>query len=162
MDQELINNSSEVAWTLLSNAIGNYFGMGLNHQGQKYEGHCCLKREIPTKLIAVTSQAKGINGEVFHNEISWIGRDISGALTLYVNSNNHPGITPHVFDRVDEGQDGSRKVVFRFGKLSDKHTFREEVTFGIHTNYNIEHTYAWGLPGGSFETRSSARMKKIV
>lgn len=161
MEQDLVTDSSGLAWTLLTNAVGNYFGTGLNHEGQKYEAECRLNQEIPNKLMTVKSQAKGMQGEIFHDELSWIGRDIAGLLTLFVNSNNHPGITPHIFNRIEETQDGSKKVIFRFGNPADTRNFREEVTFSIHTNYNIEHIYAWGLPGGKFETRSGARMKKI-
>ncbi len=162
MQQEIVVEPSELAWTLLNNAIGNYFGTGSNHEGEKYEGQCHLVREIPTKLISVKSKAKGINGEVFHDELSWIGRDITGVLNLYVNSNNHAGITPHAFHRIEETREGGKKVVFRFGNPVDTKNFREEVSFAVHTNYNIEHSYAWGLPGGTFETRSSAVMKKII
>jgi hypothetical protein len=162
MKQNTAQSQSEQAWTLLNNAIGNYFGTGLNHDKLKYEANCHLKSEIPQKLISIAAQAKGMKGEIFHDEISWVGRDILGSLSLFVNSNNHPGITPHYFNRLEESKDGSKKIIFRYGDPDDKFSFREEVTFTIFRNYNIEHTYAWGLPGGTFETRSSAMMKKII
>ncbi len=155
-------SQSEKAWTLLYNAIGNYFGMGINRDKQKFEAHCLFAHEIPNKLISVKAQAKGMNGETYHDEISWIGRDNNGSLALYVNSNNHPGITPHYLNRIEETPNGPKKIVFSHGEMSDKLSFREEVTFAIFTNYNIEHTFAWGMPGGRFETRSSALMKKII
>lgn len=155
-------SESEQAWTLLSNAVGNYFGTGINHEKQEYESNCCLTMEVPQKLISIKAQAKGIKGQIFHEEVSWVGRDHLGSLALFIVSNNHKGITPHYFHRLEVDKNGSRKIIFRFGEPEDKINFREEITFAVHRNYNIEHIYAWGLPGGSFQTRSSATMKKII
>lgn len=162
MKNQATQSQSEQAWILLNNAFGNYFGTGINHEGQKYEANFHLKIEFPEKLISIKAEAKGIKGEIYHEEMSWVGRDILGSLSLFVVSNNHKGITAHYFNRLEETKDGPKKVIFRFGDPEDKLNFREEVTFAIHKNYNIEHIYAWGLPGGSFETRSSALMKKII
>src|SRR4051812_2574865 len=101
-------SQSEMAWTLLKNAIGNYYGTGTSHGGQQYETFCHLISEIPNKLILVKTQSKNTKGEIFHDELSWIGRDILGSLSLYVNSNNHAGITPHYFNRLEESKDGNR------------------------------------------------------
>jgi hypothetical protein len=155
-------SESEQAWSLLTHTIGNYFGTGVNHEGQKYEAHCHITFEIPSKLISFKMQALGMKGEIYHDEVSWIGRDITGSLCLFVNSNNHKGLTVHYFSRVEEAKDGAKKAVFRFGDLQDRMSFREEISFSIYTNYNIEHSYAWGLPGGNFEPRSAATMKKII
>ncbi len=154
-------SQSEKAWTLLCHALGNYFGTGINHEKVKFEAQCSITQEIPDKLLGIKIKAKGMNGEIFHDEISWIGRDHAGSLSLFVNSNNHKGITPHYLNRVEEVSGAPKKVVFRHGEPEDKLNFREEVTFSIHTNYNIEHTYAWGMPGGRFETRSNSVLKKI-
>ena len=154
-------SQSEKAWTLLNYAVGNYFGTGINYEKQKFEAHCMISIEIPEKLLGVKFQAKGMKGEIYHDEISWIGRDVTGSLILYVNSTNHKGITPHYLNRIEESARSPRKIVFRYGEPEDKLSFREEITFAVHTNYNIEHSYAWGLPGGRFETRSTSILKKI-
>jgi hypothetical protein len=155
-------SESEQAWALLTNCVGNYFGTGVNHEKQKYEASCRLTMEFPQKLISIRAEAKGMKGEVFHEEVSWLGRDHLGSLTLYVVSNNHKGITAHYFHRLEALKDGPKKVIFRFGEPEDKLNFREEITFAIHRNYNIEHIYAWGMPGGAFQTRSGSIMKKII
>lgn len=154
-------SESEQSWMLLCNCVGNYFGTGVNHHKQKYESKCHLKIEVPDKAICFRTEAKGMKGEILHQEASWIGRDHLGSLTLYVASNNHRGITPHYFHRLEDAKDGSKKIVFRFGDPEDKLNFREEITFVVHRNYNIEHTYAWGMPGGTFQIRSGSILKKI-
>ena len=153
-------DSSQMAWDLLIKAVGSYAGVGINHEGEKYQGFCILNPVMPQKLISVRSEAKGSSGEIFHEEVSWIGRDLSGTLTLFVTSNNHPGITPHVFHRLEESSDGARKVVFRFGHPDESQSFREEVTFAIEADGGLQHQYSWGLPGGEFRTRSSSSMQK--
>lgn len=160
--QPVPQSQSEQAWILLSNAVGNYFGTGVNDHKHTYEARCHITMEFPQKLIMVKASAEGIKGDIFHNEVSWIGRDHLGSLSLYVVSHNNKGITPHYFHRLEEAKDSPKKIVFRFNDPTDKLVFREEVTFAIHTNYNIEHSYAWGLPGGAFKPRLAALMKKII
>jgi len=153
-------DSSILAWELLTKAAGSYAGEGVNHEGENFSGFCILNPVLPQKLISVRSEAKGTTGVVYHEEVSWIGRDLSGALTLFVSSNNHPGITPHQFHRLEETQEGSRKIIFRFGDPAEVQSFREEVTFAIEADGSLCHQYSWGLPGGEFRERSGSKMCK--
>ncbi len=153
-------DSASMAWDLLVQATGSYSGSGVNHEGQSFSGYCILNSVMPQKLISVRSEAKGQKGEIFHEEVSWIGRDLAGNLTLFVTSTNHPGITPHVFNRLEESQEGIKRIVFRFGNLDDVNSFREEVTFAIESDGSLQHQYAWGLPGGEFRPRSGSKMLK--
>jgi hypothetical protein len=153
-------DSASLAWELLVKATGSYAGSGINHEGENYSGFCILNSVMPKKLISVRSEAKGQKGEVFHEEVSWIGRDLAGTLTLFVTSNNHPGITPHVFNRLEESQEGLKRIIFRFGNLDDVNSFREEVTFAIAADGSLQHQYAWGMPGGEFRPRSGSKMQK--
>jgi hypothetical protein len=132
----------------------------VNHEGESFLGFCILNSVLPQKLISVRSEAKSATGVVYHEEVSWIGRDLGGALTLFVASNNHPGITPHFFHRLEETPEGSKKIIFRFGDPAEMQSFREEVTFAIEADGSLRHQYSWGLPGGEFRERSGSRMRK--
>ncbi len=152
-------SDAELAWGLLAESVGDYQGRGLNHEKQNFTGKLNLKFEFENKVLLLTSSATGDSGETYHAEKSWVGFDITGSLYLYVCSNNHPAITPHLFNRVEKTSDGVQKIVFRFGDLNDKNSFREEVNINIGKGV-IEHFYSWGLPGGDFEPRSGSKMMK--
>ncbi|MGZ3692650.1 MAG: hypothetical protein ACXWQO_00150 [Bdellovibrionota bacterium] len=150
---------SKKAWSLLSEAIGTYRGSGINHEGQNFTGTLKLETAYPGKLLGLRSNAIGSSGEVFHDEVSWIGKDLMGALTLYVTSNNHPGVTAHVFDRLNENSE-AKEIIFRFGDPQNRNSFREEITFSLFSDGSLAHHYAWGMPGGDFAPRSGSRMQR--
>lgn len=152
--------NAKMAYDLLSGATGSFAGRGVNHEGQPFLGELTLETCVAEKVIAVHSSATGDNGDVYHSEVSWIGFDITGSLMLYVASSNHPGITPHAFNRIEETA-GEKRVVFRFGDPADRAAFREEVTFALSNDGAISHHYAWGLPHGEFEPRSGSKMARL-
>lgn len=152
--------NAKLAWGLLTERTGKFQGKGVNHEKQDFTGNLLLETAVPGKMLCVRSSATGNTGEVFHDEVSWIGFDISGELVYHVSSNNHPAVVPHKFDRLEE-KDDARHVVFRFGNPDDRQSFREEITFSFFQDGSVAHHYAWGLPGGNFEPRSGSRMNKL-
>lgn len=152
-------SDAKLAWNLLTESVGDYQGRGVNHEKQNFTGKLNLKFEFQNKLLLLTSTATGDQGEIYHSEKSWIGFDMMGSLYLYVCSNNHPGIAPHLFNRIEKTDEDIQKIVFRLGDLNNKNSFREEVNINIKKDF-IEHFYSWGLPGGEFEPRSGSRMMK--
>lgn len=153
-------SEAKLAWKLLLEAVGEYSGKGVNHEKQDFNSKLSLKVGTPDKLLLLSSIATGQSEEVFHTENSFIGFDITGSLFLYVVSNNHPAITPHKFDRIENTKDGEKKIVFRFGDLLDRNSFREEINFNIFDDGSLEHFYSWGMPNGDFEPRSGSKMRK--
>lgn len=149
--------NSGLAWDLLVRSCGKYEGRGVNHEGQDFTGSFQLGVEIPGKMLSLSFMAMGDSGESFHEEHTFIGRDLSGALQMWVASNNHPAIAAHAFHRIDENG-GSRSVIFRFGDPETCMSFREEITVTLHEDASLTHHYAWGMPGGDFAPRSGARM----
>lgn len=154
-------DQSKEAFGLLSEATGKYEGSGMNHEGQDFKGSFQMRSAFPGKLISLESSAVGSSGEVYHEEVSWIGPDMAGTLMLYVSSNNHPGVTPHAFDRLEE-KDGAKHIVFRFGDVSNVQSFREEIAISIFSDGQLSHFYAWGLTGGEFKTRSGSKMRRVI
>jgi hypothetical protein len=154
-------NDQQAAWALLTESIGSYKGQGINHENQNYTGNLKLEFAFEKKVLLLISSATGIKGEVFHHEHSWIGNDIAGVLTLYVNSNNNPGVTPHLFNRIEQGPEGQNTIVFKFGDIENRNSFTEEISISVFKDKNIEHSYSWGLPSGDFQKRSGSRMEKL-
>jgi hypothetical protein len=153
-------SDAKTAWKLLIESTGEYSGRGINHEKQNFNYHLTLKFGFPEKSLSLQSSATGDSGEVFHTENSLIGFDITGSLILYVASNNHPAITPHIFNRIEDGPNGEKKLVFKFGDIEDHNSFREEINFNIFRDGSIEHIYSWGLPGGDFQPRSGSKMSR--
>jgi hypothetical protein len=151
---------ADLCWNLLRENCGNFQGNGRNHEGQDYDQNFVMVAKLSDKVLAISSIALGAKGEIFHQEESWIAKDMTGALTLWVNSNNHPGTTAHLFDRIEEGKD-FKAVVFRFGDIENSNSFREEIHFVIFNDGSLRHSYSWGLPGGKFEARSGAQLQKL-
>ena len=156
-----MDHHSARAWKLLSESVGTYSGRGINHEGEEYVSRLQLKLELPEKLISLQSQARGGDDRLFHGEVSWIGRDLDGELTLYVDSTNHPGVTPHAFEKLEESVN-EKKIQFGFGEPTDKKSFREKITLSIFSDGSIEHAYAWAMPGEDIQPRSASRMQPEV
>lgn len=151
-------SQAESAWKILNELAGAYHGKGTNHEGQPFSGELALTRNVPGKVLGLEYIAEG-GGKVFHEETSWIGFEPSGALMLYVVSNNHPCVTPHIFDRLEQ-HGGASHIVFRSGEIEDRSSFREEITFSAYADHSLGHQYAWGMPGGDFAPRSGLRLTR--
>ncbi len=151
---------SKKAWGLLTESCGIYAGQGVNHENQSYDSELVLKVALEDKLLLLISEARGLHGEMFHTEVTTIGYDITGKLTMFVSSNNHPGVTPHFFDRIEIGPLGEKRLVFRFGDITDRNSFREEIYINIYPSGELEQSYSWGMAGGELQARSGAKMQK--
>lgn len=152
-------DSSHTAWGLLLQSLGTYEGRGQNHERENFRAEVAISTKLPDKVLALQSTATGDHGEIFHQEMSWIGRNAEGRLQLFVVSNNHPTVTIHDFDRLETTAE-THNVVFRLGDLADRGTFREEITLCLFADGHLAYQYSWGLPGGDFKPRSGAKLKK--
>ena len=52
-------------------------------------------------------------------------------------------------------------LVFRYGDLEKRSTFREEVRIDLFEGGDLGYRYAWGMPEGEFRDRSRVRMRRI-
>lgn len=136
---------------------GSYFGSGVNHENQKFEGSIQLTPIAGGKGAQLSFKATGLDGKIYHEETSLLGPGFDEKPCLFVLSNNHPAVTPHVLKSEAQTSEGSL-YVFGFGKISDPNSFREEITLQIFQDGSVSYTYAWGLPGGEFQERSGVRM----
>jgi hypothetical protein len=142
-------------------STGNYSGSGINHEQQPFNSKLKLEVGIAGKSLTLAASATGENGEVYHEENSFVGRDLAGTLQMWVASNNHPAIVAHAFHRLEQ-KEGEPCLVFRFGDPEVRMSFREEIHLTVHADGNLSHQYHWGMPDGEFAPRSGSRMIKLV
>ncbi len=145
------------AFLALAECVGHYRGKGINHEQQPFDGQLTLEAGIAGKSFALRSSAQGESGEIFHEELSLVSFDFGQNLLLTVTSNNHPATVVHTLNRIEEHSE-YKALVFRFGDVENRDSFREEIFFRLYLDGSVEHFYAWGMPGGDFAPRSGARM----
>jgi hypothetical protein len=133
------------------------FGMGINHEGEEFRGSIRLIPVVSGKGLRIEFKATSKNNEIFHEESSMLGPGLDGKPCLFVMSNNHPSVVPHLLKREENSKLG-HSFVFGFGDVADSNSFREEIVLSVGADNSIEYTYYWGMPGGSFERRSGLKM----
>jgi hypothetical protein len=136
------------------------FGAGINHEGQEFTGTLRATTVFNGAGASLHFKATGREGEVFHEEASLIGPDHEGKPSLFVLSTNHPFVMPHQLKHQARDLDGER-FVFSAGDMTNKAIFREEITLKIFQDGSVEYSYAWGMPGGEFAERSTAKMAPV-
>lgn len=146
----------------LSEMVGTYVGEGLNHEKQAFIGCLEIENLLDGRGFNVKFTATGKDGKVFHEEVSTMAPSIQGKLTLWNFNTNTQGLVPHELRKSDTKAGAQLSLVFGFNQPSDKGTFREEVALDIWDQSSVSYTYSWGLPGGEFQERSSARMTKTT
>ena len=69
-----------------------------------------------------------------------------------------PVVLPHtqVMTKAESGK--YTLAVFGSGSREDSAEFREEISIRVNSDGSLVYAHAWGLPGGSFEDRSSCSM----
>jgi len=143
----------------LQTISGRFIGRGINHDKLPFTGLFTSRPVKGGQGIAITFEAIGDDGAVFHAESSLIGRNLSDRLALTVLSSNHPAVFERPLRRTETTSDGTPRFVFGFGDPADQSQFREEVALEV-TPDSIRYTYSWGLPDGAFAERSGCLMKR--
>jgi hypothetical protein len=112
----------------LFDRAGSYEGFGINHEGQRFRGVLNLVPQIEGKGVSIDFCATGDDGTVYHKEHSILGITPLETLSLWVMSNNHPGVIEHqhVEDKFTSGAEKS--FSFRFGDTGNLNSFREVIS----------------------------------
>lgn len=145
--------------SVLSDLTGSYYGQGVNHENLPFSGTLTFSNSFQDKGFSIDFTARGADGTVYHKEHSVLGLNGQGGVSLWVMSDNHPGVMEHRLN--DGGLTVGALHTFSFvaGVLSESNQFRESVTLDIWPDGDISYRYAWGLPGGEFKERSGLRLK---
>ena len=149
----------KTALETLLNLKGTFEGPGLNHEGQKFRGVLTLTPQIAGKSATLDFRATTEDGAVLHQEHSLIGPSANEEPSLWIMSNNHPSVLEHEYFEDDVAPGAQKTFSFRCGDFSRMDSFRETISIDLLTNGDLSYRYAWGMPGGEFKERSSARLQ---
>lgn len=147
---------------MLNAASGTYLGNGLNHEDQAFTGTLNLRGLLDGRGTSIQFTAIGSDGKLYHQEASTIAPTISENLALWNFNSNSPGLICHELRDTKPKSGALSSYTFSYNQASDINLFREEITLDIWENKDISYSYSWGMPGGDFKERSSARMSKIL
>lgn len=139
----------------LSSQPRAFEGRGRNHEGQIFVGRLEIEALVGGKALLLRYVAKGEQGEVFHTEATLLAVGQDGNLCLWAVMEELPFLLPHPQVSCTEEQAGSLAAVFASGSREDSEHFREEIAVELKANSELIYSHAWGMPGGSFEARSS-------
>ena len=133
-------------------------GQGVNHEKESFTGERRVQ-VLEGGLAAMLRYTATLEtGKVVHTESTLLGIGPNGKLCLWPVMSELPVVLPHteVMTKTDPGK--YTLAVFGSGSRDDSATFREEITMQVNSDGSLVYSHAWGLPGGSFEDRSSCIM----
>ncbi|MBC7991268.1 MAG: hypothetical protein H7Y19_17040 [Luteimonas sp.] len=107
-------------------------------------------------LLSYVAQLK--SGTIVHSESTLLATGPNGKLCLWPVMSEVPVVIPHAEVASETNASGNVKAVFGSGPRGETASFREEITIQISADQSLVYAHAWGLPGGTFEDRSSCRM----
>ena len=137
-------------------------GEGINHENEPFIGKLTVQALEGGSAALLKYVATLSSGELAHSESTLLGVGPDGNLCLWPVMSELPVVLPHV-EKVSRSEPGAfTEAVFASGTRDDLTSFREEITIRINSDGSLLYTHAWGLPGGSFEERSSCSMVPSV
>ena len=138
---------------------GVYSGRGRNHEGESFVCEFELQALAEVSGVQIKFRATSTDGSaVFHAEYSLIAMGRDGVSLFNLNSNN-PTVCEHKLVHEALAAEGS-EVVFRYGEIENRHSFREEIRLSLMSGGRVGYEYSWGLPGGEFARRSGVIMDR--
>jgi hypothetical protein len=145
----------------LAEWVGKYRGGGDNHEGQSFDAVAELREVVDGRSLCLEFTATGVDGEVYHTEVSLIGADLfGGGLCLAQACSNIPGLTVHHSTDPVVAADGRlTEVSFSFG--GDDSGFRQVLTLSSPQPGTLVYAFAWAMPGEPVEPRSKATLTSV-
>jgi hypothetical protein len=142
---------------LLRERQGSFAGVGINHEGEHFNGRLRLDPVAEGAGFLLAFEARSLDGRIcFHTEHSLIARDNLGALVLWNLGSNLGFLAPHRLSSAEPG----REYVFGYGDPTGD-SFAAEITLTLDRN-GIGYGFAWGRPGSPFGPKSSALMSPVA
>lgn len=135
-----------------------YFGAGINEEGEAFTGELSVEVLEGGRAALLRYVARLDTGKVVHTESTLLATGPNGRLCLWPVMSEIPVVLPHVELLTAADSGCGVKSVFGSGARGDIASFREEITIELVSGGSLIYSHAWGLPGGSFQDRSSCRM----
>ena len=141
-------------------AVGpiSFRGEGLNEETESFTGELQVLVLEGGRAALLSYTATLSTGIVVHTESTLLGTGPNGKLCLWPVMSEIPVVLPHI-EVVSRIETPNQVVaVFGSGPRDESTCFREEITIRVNSDRSLVYAHAWGLPGGTFEDRSSCRM----
>ncbi|STQ91549.1 hypothetical protein [Iodobacter fluviatilis] len=132
-----------------------FTGHGTNHEGEDFIGHIEIKTLPSPVALMLYYSACGADGQQFHSEATLLGNTAEGKLCLWPVMEELPFVLPHTESSSAVMTDGEFIAIFSSGPRDRTEIFREEITIKLQPDGGISYAHSWGMPGGTFEARSS-------
>ena len=142
----------------LSNGPVFFTGGGINHEGENFLGRMEIRKLVGGKGILLHYTATRDDGILVHEESTLLSTNDKQDLCLWPVMEELPFVLPHPELSSSVRENGTLVVVFASAPRSFTEVFREEITFESNQDGSISYSHAWGMPGGSFEARSSCKL----
>lgn len=141
---------------------GRFSGTGTNHANEQFIGDFELAELLDGKgfQIKFLARSEKNSAVIYHSEVSLLAPNSTGGLSLFNLNTNIPFLTEHTLVASQSSASGS-DLTFRFGKLEDQNSFREEIRLEFLNDERVGYHYSWGMPGASFEYRSGVVMGSV-
>ena len=135
-----------------------FAGQGTNHEGEHFLGVLELLPLVNGSALMLHYTATRIDGKHLHREATLLGKGHQTELCLWPVMEELPIVLPHpqVSGTVLAG--GGVKVIFASGTREMTEHFREEITVELKPTGELTYAHSWGMPGGTFEERSSCML----
>jgi hypothetical protein len=135
-------------------------GAGVNHEGEHFVGELVVEPLEDGRAVLLRYSATLASGERVHGETTLLGTGPAGRLCLWPVMSELPEVLPHEEVR-SESTPHDVSSVFASGPADDVGTFREEIAIRVGTDGSVRYAHAWGMPGGTFEPRSSCTLRPV-
>jgi hypothetical protein len=133
----------------------SFEGSGRNHEGEAFGGRLDIELLVGGKAVMLRYVATGKGGAVLHTEATLLAPAQNGEPCLWPVMAELPFLLPHPQISCVAKPDGSLTALFASGPREDPRRFREEISIELMARSELIYSHAWGMPGGSFQTRSS-------
>jgi hypothetical protein len=142
----------------LTSGPKSFHGEGVNEESERFVGELNVQLLEGGRAVLLSYKATIETGVTVHTESTLLGTGPNGRLCLWPVTSEIPVVLPHT-ELVNISNSGSGvAATFGSGPRDQSDSFREEITIEVNTDGSLVYSHAWGLPGGTFEDRSSCRM----
>ena len=136
----------------------SFRGEGVNEDSESFTGQLKVLVLEGGRAALLSYTATLSTGIVVHTESTLLGTSPNGKLCLWPVMSEIPVVLPHVEVMSKIDTPNQVVTVFGSGPREVSTCFREEITIQVNSDGSLVYAHAWGLPGGTFEDRSSCRM----
>ena len=145
--------------TTLAARAGVFTGRGVNHENEAFTARMTITPVMAGRALTLHYVATGTDGHHLHEEFTLLARADDQRLCLWPVMDELPVVMPHLETGGSTAPGAELRRVFATGPRDAADQFREEITIECGTDGGLRYSHAWGMPGGTFEARSSCELQ---